>query len=357
MPMYPAAMSSLPQPFMVPGRWLPTRITAAVLCFFGLVLVIAAIFVPLYSGVLTLGGTFGPAGSLEMTFTPWSVEYDVPDMNVAGEPEGVPRLGYPIVFSAVLLLCAAVACWYAATPSAGRGAGRMAGVLTAVSGAFLIGTVWTIALLVTNAVDTIILFGTMNEGLSTEATYLVGYWFLLIASLLVFAGAVFALLPARQPEWQSPHTPVNPFLATPPYGIAVPRPGAPDMPVVHALPMAPMSPVQPSVPQPYTYSVDPLTGQPLHAPTVDPLTGRPTVQGPLGPPLAPSPPAGIPVPDAQVMPFTPEPVPSANGAQPAEPPPVVLPPIVLPDAPPLPETPPGPAIPAGEDPLAEPPRN
>ncbi|TDV45603.1 hypothetical protein CLV71_112275 [Actinophytocola oryzae] len=341
MPMYQVAMAALPQSMTVPGRWQPARVTAAVLCFFALVMVVAGLFLPLYSGELTIdGGTVGGQNSLEMTFNAWSVEYDDPSMNAA--PGEALRLGYPLVFAAVGLICAAVACWAAANPGAGRTAGRVAGTVTAVSAAFMVGTVWTIALLVTNAVDSILLLGTLSQGIATDAIYLVGFWFLLFATLLGLVAAVLSLLPSRRPEWVPPQAPVNPFLPTPPYGIPIPPQAAQGLPVVHPMRMAPMAPVDPG--QGRVHAVDPLTGQPLPTPAVDQLTVRPGAVDPLtGQPLTQSPPTGVPV-----QPFSPEPVRGVNGASPAQ-----AAPVVLPEAPP---SPPGPAVPASEDPLAEPPR-
>jgi hypothetical protein len=310
MPVYPAAMSPLPQPMTGQVRWHPAKVTAAVLCFVALVLVVASSFLPLGEGELS----FGPE-SIQVTFTAWSGEYsgDFADQLPPGD---TPKVGYPIVFAAVALACAAAACWYAATPTASPVSRHVAGVTTAVSGAFLIGTVWTTAVMVSNGVDSFVLYGTFGQGLDSDASYLAGYWLLLTAAFLGAVASVLSLLPARQAVWVPPPVPVNPFVPTPPYGIAVPQP----------------------FPGSFPGPVEPLAGQHL----VDPLTGQPLGQSPVaGQPVPP--PAEVP---AQPVPFTPEPVGQVNGTPP---------PIVVPDAPPLPETPPGPAIPATEDPLAEPP--
>lgn len=360
MPMYPAAMTPL-RPATVPVRWQPAKVTAAVLCFVSLVLVVVSSFLPLYSGVLTFdfGDSFGDSNAIEITVTPWSAEYSQQELNDA--PGDIPMVGYPMVFGAVVLACAVFACWYAATPVAGGTAGRAAGVITAVSSAFLIGTAWTTAMMVTNGVDNILLLGALGNGIESDATYLVGYWLLLTAVLLTLAAAVLSLLPTREPAWMPP-PPVSPFAATPPYGIVLPLDvqagqGAYVDPVIGHPGSFPQAAQAVPAPVPVT-AVDPLTGQPLAQPmTVDPLTGEPIAHHPL------SPPTGVPAP-AQPLPFTPEPVGQTNGTPPAHPllespamsPAAEPPPIVIPDAPPLPETPPGPAIPASEDPLAEPPR-
>lgn len=411
LPGYPAPMSvpmsTVSQP-VVPLRWQPSRVVAAVLCFVALSMAIAALFLPLYSGDLSIGVIGSSNASLHMTFTPWAVEYSEASLN--GGPGGVPRVGYPMVFAVIFLACATAACWFAATPSAGRTASRVAGVVTSTAAAFLVGTAWTVAVLVMNAVDTIILYGTLGQGLTTDASYLVGYWLLLAATLLGFVAAVLSLLPARKPVWQSNRYPYG--QPTPPYGLAGPRQhpagpphgfgppsGAypvPSAPVAYAIdplsgrplpgpPVVPHTSVDPLTGepiQPAGYArptmVDPLTGQPglphgVGAAPVDPLTGQPG-QGAVDPltgrplpasvdPLTspPSQPSGVltPVPGAVdpltgqpvawVMPFSQDPVPPANGV-------AQVPSIDLPDAPPPPQNPPGPAIPGGEDPLAEPPR-
>lgn len=408
MPIYPAAMSALPSSMTVPVRWQPLRVTAAVLAFVALVLVVASSFLPLYEGELTIDA-FDSSETLEVTFTPWDVDYSREELDNAPGNE-IPRTGYPIVFAAVAMACAAAACWYAATPGASRTASRVAGVFTSVSSAFLIGTFWTIAILVSTGVNNIIMLGTSSSGLETDATYLAGYWLLLIATLASFVAAVLSFIPARRPAWQPmpPPQPVNPYVSTPPYGIALPMtappagqapPGAVQGPLGAVDPLT-GQPVPASPPggvpvvQPYGMAVnpltgqsvaqgpasppsgvpvvhhldgavDPLTGQPIAA--VDPLTGLPVTAGPPGvvptapgaaadplaarPVAAVDPDTGQPVVQTPV-PFTPEPVGPGNGipSQATEPPP-----IVLPAAPPS-GPPPGPAVPATEDPLAEPPR-
>jgi hypothetical protein len=380
--MYPAAMTAL-RPMTVPTRWKPARVMAAVLCFAALVLVIASAFLPLYSGEMHVDNDFGEANRIEITYSPWSVEISP---NQAGsDVVEVPKVGYPLVFAAVILAGAACACWYAATPSAGRTAGRASGSLMSTGVAFLIGTAWTTAVMVTSGVEYFDSLGAVGFGVETAGSYLVGYWLLLIAVLLGFAAVVLSLLPAREPVWQPPPPPVNPYLPTPPYGMALPRPIPYGQPVVHTLPPEP-------VPAPQGLTVDPLTGQPMAQGPASPPVGVPAAQPALGidpvtgqtspptglpaqPPTAVDPLTGQPIPytgqnivdpltgqplaPATPVPFTTAPVGQVNGhpgpgVQPtaaAEPPP-----IVVPDAPPPPEKPPGPAIPPTEDPLAEPPR-
>lgn len=346
MPIYPAAMPALPPSMTVPVRWQPLRVTAAVLAFVALVLVVASSFLSLYEGELTID-VFDSTETLEVTFTPWEVEYSEEELgNVAGNE--IPRTGYPIVFAAVALAFAAAACWYAATPAAGRTAHRVAGVVTAVSSAFLIGTFWTVAILVSTGVNNIIMLGTANSGLETDASYLAGYWLLLIATVAGFAAAILSLIPIRQPAWQPPRPPllVNPFVSTPPYGVALPMTA--QAPLVDPLTGHPVAPGQASPPagvplvQPYAQgpavdplagpavpvvhpsngAVDPLTGQPLA--TVDPLTGLPLTAGRTSPPdgtpftpgVAAGPVAGQPSP-AGGIPFVPGPVVDPLTGQPA----------------------------------------
>ena len=232
LPVYPAAMSTLAHTTTGPARWHPTRVTAALLSFCAVVLVIVGSFLPLYSGTLVVGGD-----EIELTIGPWSAE-------VAGgaDPGEVPTIGYPLVFAAIVLACAAALCWYAATPDGGQG--RVAGLTTVVGSAFLLGIVWTTALIVVNGVDSVILLGTVAPGLETDATYLVGYWLLLVAALLSVVAAVLALVPVRRPTWAQ----VGPATARPPYGTA-----------------------------PHT----PQTSQPPGLLRVDPLTGHPVPASPV----------------------------------------------------------------------------
>lgn len=282
LPVHPAAMSTLAHTTTGPGRWHPTRVTAALLSFCAVVLVIVGSFLPLYSGTLVVG-----PDEIEVTVGPWSAE-----VSGVGAPGDVPTIGYPLMFAAIVLACAAALCWYAATPAGSQGTGRVAGLTTVVGGAFLVGIVWTTALMVVNGVDSVILLGTVTPGLETDAVYLVGYWLLLVAALLSFIAAVLALIPVHQPTWAQ----VNPVVATPPYGIATGH--------------FPPVPQQPH-PAPGTLQVDPLTG---HL-------------------VPPSPPGGVPV--AYPPPFSPPPQAPPAMAPAAQPPPV---------EPPVPESPPGPVV-------------
>ena len=305
LPVYPGPMSTLAQTTTGPVRWHATRVAAAVLSFCALVLVLVGLFLPLYSGTLSIGPQ-----DIEVTIGPWSADVEGPSA-----PGDVPRIGYPLVFAAIVLACAAGLNWYAATPAGSPGAGRVSATTTAVGGAFLIGTVWTTALTVANAVDNVILLGSVAPGLETEASYLVGHWLLLVAGFLSLGAAVLSLIPVRQPTWGQ----VNPDVATPPYGIA-------------------LVPVRPQPPQPGVFRIDPLTGHPM----------------------PPSPPGGVPVahppqPYAQQPPLPPQPLPQSQPPQPQPPqPPAAQPPAVEPSAAeppaaeppaagPVPESPPGPA--------------
>lgn len=253
-PVYPAAMTTLAETTTGPARWHPTKVTAALLSFCAVVLVLVGSFLPLYSGEFSLG-----SDDIEVTVSPWSA--DVPGTTA---PFDVPTTGYPLVFAAIVLACAAALCWYAATPAAGPGVGRVSAVTTAVGSAFLVGTVWTTAMMVVNGADTLLLIGSLSPGLETEVSYLVGYWLLLVAALLSLGAAVLALIPVRTPTWAQ----INPDVATPPYGIALPVP-----------------PAQQMSQAPGTLQVDPLTGHPLPP---SPPRGVPAAY-PAQPPAEPSP--------------------------------------------------------------------
>ncbi|WP_424230611.1 hypothetical protein [Actinophytocola sp.] len=282
-PVYPVAMSTLAHTTTGPARWHPTRVTAALLSFCAMLLVFVGSFLPLYSSTLSVG-----SDELEVTISPWSADVSGPT-----EPGEVPALGYPLVFAAIILACAAALCWYAAIPAATQGVGRVAATTTVIGGGFLIGTVWTAALVVMAGIENVILLGTMAPGFETEATYLVGYWLLLVAAVLGLGAAVLALIPVRQATWAQ----ANPDVSTPPYGMA----------------MAVQPHVPPTAQQAYR-------AQDLFQ--IDPLTGRP---------LAPSPPSGVPVAYQQHH-------------QPTQPPATHLPvpPSTQPDQDPVPESPPGP---------------
>lgn len=278
LPVYPAAMSTLAQPTTGPARWHATRVTAALLSFCAVVMVIVGSFLPLYSGTLSFGGD-----DIEVTISPWSADVQGPTA-----PGDVPTIGYPLVFAAIVLACAAAISWYAATPAATQGVGRVAGLTTAIGGAFLIGTVWTASLMVMNGVDSALLLGTVTPGLQTDATYLAGYWLLLVAALLSLGAAVLALIPVRTPTWAQ----ANPGVATPPYGIA---------------------PVALPVQQAGTLQVDPLTGHPLHSPP----TGK--AYPPPSAAWAPQPHWQAPAPTAAQPPrASPPPTAEAPGTQPQQ---------------------------------------
>ena len=331
MPVYPAAMSTLAQTTTGPARWHATRVTAAFLSFCALVLVLVGLFLPLYSGTLSVG-----TQDIEVTISPWSADVEGPSA-----PGDVPRIGYPLVFAAIVLACAAALNWYAATPAAGPGAGRASATTTAVGGAFLVGIVWTTALTVVNAVDNVVLLGSMAPGLETEASYLVGHWLLLVAALLGFGAAVLSLIPVRRPTWGQ----ANPEVATPPYGIAV-------VPVQ-----------QPRPPQPF--QVDPLTGHPLPpsppsgVPVVhpwQPYAQPPPPQAPLAEPPVAQPPGAVPPAEEPPQPQPPQASlaePPAAAPPPAAQPPAAVPPVAEPPQPQAPLAEPPPAQSPGAVPPAE----
>lgn len=319
-PVYPAAMSTLAHTTTGPARWHPTRVTAALLSFCAVLLVIIGSFLPLYSGTLS----FGP-DEIEVTISPWSADVSGPT-----EPGDVPTIGYPLVFAAIVLACAAALCWYAATPAAGEGVGRVATMTTAIGGAFLIGTVWTSSLMVTNGVDSLILFGTVTPGLESEATYLVGYWLLLVAALLSLGAAVLALIPVHQATWAQ----ANPDVSTPPYGMS--------MVVPHIPPMA-----QQPYPAPGVVQVDPLTGHPLAS---SPPSGVPVAYPQHQPPQEhqPTPPGAVSAQSLFAQPQVPQPPAAEPPAAPqpaADAPPAAeaTPPTAQPGQDPVPEATPGPA--------------
>lgn len=367
MPNYPPAMTTLTDTMLGPVRWQGNRLTAATLSFVAAVLMIVSTFLPLLSAKLSGGGE-----TYEQTATAWTAD-------VTGFPNvvEVPANGYPMVFGGLILIGATFVCWFAAAPGAAAGTQRVAAMTTAIGSAFVIATAWTVAVQVSNGVESIGLLGAESLGINAEASYRVGFWLMMTAALLALLAGVFALLPNPRPAWPAQQL-VDPYVATPPYGFP--------MPVPPAAPLTPQ-PMSQSMPQPLT--VDPLTGQPVQ---VDPLTGLPVApghfsppagmpaaqfgQGPVGPPVGvPIEPIGYEMPPVAQVPHNPPVAPAvpAQGEHSLIPPdqpvaftqePVGSPtqepgnglpqaPIVLP-APPPQGPPPGPAVPASEDPLADP---
>ena len=286
-PGYPAPMSMLAQPVTGPARWHQNKVTAAAVLFAAAVVAIAGSFVPLFSGQLGFSGE-----SIDMTFTAWGVGVTGGGPFAAGDPglAGMPKFGYPLVFAGIALLCAATVAAFAAQPAASPGTHRIAGVTAAVGAAFLLGTVWSVALQAVNWVDSFGPLGETELGIESSASYEAGHWLLLCAAALAVIAAVLALLPPRQPDPTADE-------ATPPYGFAMPTTGAP---VAYALPTT----VDPLTGQPEgpAASMDPLTGLPM--PPYDPNPGAQTVDPPVVDPL----PGGQPVGSLTGLPADPAPV-------------------------------------------------
>ena len=131
-------MSTLAHTTTGPARWQPTaRDGRAAVRSCAALLVIVGSFLPLFAGSLSSART-----TIEVTVTPWSPEVTAR----TGAPGRRPHDGYPLVFAAIVLAVRRGLCWFAAHPGARAGAGRAAGLTTAIGAAFLVGTMWTIAL-------------------------------------------------------------------------------------------------------------------------------------------------------------------------------------------------------------------
>jgi hypothetical protein len=342
MPIYPAAMSTLTQPTTGPARWHRTRQVASALSFAAAALTFIGSFLPLYSTSLDISGLgVGASDPIVITATAWGV--DVTGGPGPGFPNtsAVPVNGYPMVVACFMLIAAAVVSWFAASPGSSAATRRAAVTSVGIGAAFLFGTAWTVALQVMAAIDGVAELTESGIGVDLTAAYEAGHWLLLTAALLGAAATVLVLIPVRDRTW-SP-TPVDPNMATPPYGFALPVNGPIQAPVGH-----------PS-------SVDPLTGLPIA-----PVPGQPGMPYPQSGPGAqppvhlsyPSPPGGVPALTRRVdpPPVAPPGLPDGPPVDPATGMPV-LGPVVIPAPSPAPGPATGPAVPPTEDPLAEPRRD
>lgn len=264
MPVYPAAMSTLALPTTGPARWDHTRHAASALAFASAGLALIASFLPLYSTTLTITA-FGndDSDAIVATATSWGMEFTGGPGPAIPETSAVPMNGYPLVVACFVLIAAAVVSWFAATPGAPPGTHRTSAMSVSIGAAFLLGTVWTVALQSIATIESVAQLSEPADGFNVTATYGVGHWLLLTAALISIAAAVLALIPARDRTWTPIPTAVDPNMATPPFGFVLPPDGG--------------------VQTPHT-TVDPLTGLPTQ---IDPLTGQPAM------PYTQSPPTGF----------------------------------------------------------------
>jgi hypothetical protein len=399
MPIYPAAMSALALPTTGPAHRHHTRHAASALSFASAALALIASFLPLYSTSLSIRGFGINEDTILATATAWGLEVTggptLPDTSV------VPMNGYPLVVACFMLIAAAVVTWFATTPGAAPGTHRAASMSVGLGAAFLLGTAWTVALQSIATIESATNLNNSGPGIDVSSSYEVGHWLLLTAALLGVVATVLVLIPVRDRTWAMVPTVVDPNMATPPYGFALPMEGQPGpQPTVDPLTGLPsqIDPLtgfavtqppltgQPAVPYtqspPTGFQATPFAGPPSAPaaiqPPIDPNTGLPFA-GPASlpgampaatqPPVDPNtglafagPSGGMPAVDSSTgLPASGVPATGmADGSPPVDPATgmPVLGPIVIPDPPPpAPHQPAGPAIPPIEDPLAEPRRD
>lgn len=237
----------------------PARLAAAVLCLVAAVTAFTGSFLPLFSVTQSFGAQFrGTPDAIEIVVTTWGTE-------VTGGMVlmDVPANGLPIVFSAIVLACAALVCRRAARPGATPGTQRLAGAATVFGGAFLACAAWMVTLQVNAWVSAYEPDEVAPEfRLDVETSYLAGLWVLVAAAVLGMVAVVPSLVSVPAPP---PAPPVDPDAPTPPFGLALPVPEEP--------------PVQ---------MVDPLTGEPVSEPMSEDREPSLPRLGPIVIPDAPS---------------------------------------------------------------------
>lgn len=181
------------------------RVSTACVLFAALA-VVGSMFVGLYRGSLVINGQSVYA----VEVLSWG------SVLGAGPGPEQPRMGFPLVFAALLLLAAAVTTRLARE-------GRVADVVTAVGLAFLVGVVWSLGMQIAAFVDSMRVVGLVDVQVSVDWGFGPGMGLLLVAVGFAGAATVFAFLPQRTTE---PEDPYQADLATPPFGFPVPEPGS-----------------------------------------------------------------------------------------------------------------------------------
>lgn len=269
------AMSGLDLPTVPAARSASRRrLAAAALATLAAAATVVSTFVDLLTADLLVNGE----SRLKISIFSWG--FDVEGGQTLG---GVPIMGYPLVFAAVLLFAAASVSGLAVTASASPGTTRVAALLTAVAAAFLVGVVWSLAMQLASFSETFLRNGPANAAVTPESSVRPGVWFLVVAVALAAAATVTALPPVRRraPVAYPVAYPVGPEadMPTPRHGFPVPVTLPP--PATPSQPFAPYSAQAPAQPNP-----PPATQPP---PTTTPAAPSPAT--PAEPPATPAKPS------------------------------------------------------------------
>jgi hypothetical protein len=212
----------LPQPQVASqprATWHRRRLIGVAFAFAGAALLLISSFLPLFIGQLTRRGVV----QFKMTVTGWGfgVEAGPNPASPVTRTGAVAINAYPLVFAGVLLFIGTVVALLAAR-NAATDRGRRAAVVTlAIAAAFTSGTALTVGVQAVSWTDSFQPTGGAagNSDFAVDANLGVGFWLLLMATLLAIGAALHAALPSRQAE---------PDLDTPRYGIPVqPAPAPP----------------------------------------------------------------------------------------------------------------------------------
>lgn len=179
-------MSMNPQPPVAYQSSPPRRanlLPSAALSVAAAAATVAGSFLPLFSGELRRG----ERTLVEMTITAWG--FDTGE----AEPTGaVATNGIPLVAGAALLVVAALLAAFSAR--------RACPAVTLAGAAFLVGTVWTVAMQVVSLSSSFRPTGTAENdpSFSANSSIGIGFWLLACAAVLAVAAAVAAGLSVRR---------------------------------------------------------------------------------------------------------------------------------------------------------------
>ncbi|ONI73339.1 hypothetical protein ALI144C_46380 [Actinosynnema sp. ALI-1.44] len=172
--------------------WQPQRLGGALLSLVSAVLLLLAPFLPLFIGSLSARGT-----EFTMTIDGWGFTTDAPQRIGA-----IAVNAYGLIFSAVVLFVATAVGVIGARRLATPRNRRAAAVLTAVAAAFTLGVTVAVLPQLTNWIDTFRPVGLASATVNTSIG--LGFWLLVLGTVLALAAAVIAALPIRDREPVTP---------------------------------------------------------------------------------------------------------------------------------------------------------